>query len=212
MELGSLVHEVFQAAAEEALPNAQSEVKVDMRPFGLDSSGHIDLVSTEDGKITALEVKTVNGFASKLAVGGQGPAQGPRSSAIVQAALNGLGINADEVRIILLFMENISPSVAKKIGFTKPWQKFCAEWVLTREEYEPIAKAEIVRMNGILEIVDRGELAPRSIPDLPEGALITDPSKGSWTVEQDGMIIDAGQYWACDGYCAFKDQCLKDGA
>lgn len=235
--IGTAIHEMWQAVIQDAFPTAEVEVTVDMRPHGLDASGHIDLVVTftecpydghviapvaacpvcsgiaEKGNyVIAIELKSINGFGFKMSVGARGPAEGPRWSAIVQGSLNGLGMNADEVRIIYLSLENLSPREMDKQGWDQPWQRFSAEWIYTREEYEGIAKAEIGRMNRILEYVDDDKLAPRQIPDpnIPPKARVTDPYTGAWQLERDGQIIDAGKTWMC-GYCSFQDRCVQDG-
>lgn len=167
---------------------------------------------------TAIELKSINGFGMKMAIGARGPAEGPRTSAIIQGALNGLALDADEVVLVYLSTENLSPrelANLEKYGTVKeaqPWQKFAAEWTYTREQFEPIAKAEVARFKKILAVVDEGGLPPRAIPvDLPRGARITDPMNGGWQVVEDGMIIDSGSTWQCH-YCPYQTHCAADAA
>jgi hypothetical protein len=61
----------------------------------------------------------------------------------------------------------------------------------------------------VLDVVEAGGLAPRTIPDLPAGALVVNPSDGGWVVEEDGLYINAGNTWAC-GYCRDQDRCAQD--
>lgn len=158
---------------------------------------------------TAIELKTINGFGAKLAIGARGPAEGPRSSAILQGALNGLASGAGEVVVVYLSLENLSPREFQKIGGHFSWQKFCAEWTFPSELFLPMAIREVNRMKRILEIIDEGQLPPRSVPDLPQGARIVDPRRGTWQISQDGAITDAGSTWMC-GYCSFTERCADD--
>lgn len=211
--IGSWIHEEWQRVLTETFPGAEAEVTTDLRPFGLDGSGHCDLLLvTEDGRRIAFELKSIGGFGAKMAVGARGPARGPSLSHITQGALNGLALDADEVRIIYLSKENMSDREMTNVGFTESWQKFCYEWVYSREEYEAIAHTEIKRMNKILDYVDNGELAPRQIPDkdIPPKARIVDPSTGRWELQQDGMVLDSGSHWLC-AYCPYQSQCISDG-
>lgn len=211
--MGSHVHEVFQAYMTEIFPNAEIEVKVDMRPSGLDASGHIDMIDVNGNKKRiAVEVKSINGFGFKMAVGARGPAQGPRLAAFTQGAMNALAHDADEMRVIYFSLENLSPAEMTKLGWSEPWKKFCAEWVYSRQEYTEIAQKEIKRMNKVLEFLDEGLLPPRQIPDekIPPKARITDVNKGAWQLVEDGAVVEAGTTWHCL-YCPYRDRCNSDG-
>lgn len=209
--LGQAVHEALQAELQVAYGDqAEVEVKVDMRPFGLDSSGHIDAVVVHDGVKTAIEYKTINGFGFKMAVGARGEAEGPRTSAVLQGALNALAVDADEMVIVYCSLELLSPREHTKIGGGPEHLRFMAEWTFTREQYEPMARAEIARMQQVVSYVDQGLLAPRMIPGLPNGARITDPTKGAWQVIANGEVRDMGTTWHC-GYCRHQDRCIADG-
>lgn len=235
--LGTAVHEMFQEIivrdAATLWPGAsvRIEPKVDLSVIGLAGSAHTDAViewpahvfvtEPEPGLIIgedhppkriAIELKSINGFGFKMAIGCRGDAEGPRDSAIVQGALNALALDVDELVIINLSLESVSPREAQKMGWdeSEEWRRFTAEWTFTREEFEPIARAEVKRMNNILTTHDAGLLVPRRVPGTPPGARITDPSRGQWTVERDGSILDVGTTWQC-GYCNFRDRCTNDG-
>lgn len=203
--LGTLIHEAWQEALAAKYPNADIEPKVRIGQ----GSGHIDATVHEDDKTTVVELKTIGGFAFKMAVGERGAAQGPKSEHIIQAALNGAAVDADEVVIAYLSKEAISVNVAQRKGFDEIG-RFCAEWTFTREQYEPIANEEIKRVTGILDLLDEGTLPKRTIPggELPPGHEITDPRTGQWRVERNGQVTDVGTWWAC-GYCRFQDLCVK---
>lgn len=218
MSLGTLVHSGLEDAIKSSFPNAEFEVAVDLQPIGVSGSAHADIVTYLDQttrKVDAVvEVKTVNGFGFKsMATDFKGPAQGPRSGHILQAALSALALDADRVIIAYLSMENLSPNLARytqsDIG------RFAAEWHFTREEYETIAKREIARIQRVTGWLGVPQLiAPTSIHDdeVPVGAYVQDPSRGMWVnTDNAGAIIDTGKVWFCD-YCDWRDRCVTDQA
>lgn len=238
--LGSLIHEQWQEALQARWPDAEVEVTCSM--VGADGSGHIDavirervpategpagmIVSTEVDVLVertiAYELKTVGGFAFKGAVGAARkgtPAEGPKAAHLLQAALNGRAVDADEVIVGYLAKECISANVARRFGITDDVGRFAAEWTLTREQYEPLADLEAERVAGILGLVADGRLAARKSPEMPVGAEVTDPETGAWVVyvtqTHDGITdrveADTGSTWECD-YCAFQTACATTEA
>ena len=210
--IGHLVHDMWQEYLQLVFPEAQIEVKGVIQE--IDSSCHVDAVVTFEieGKPwkVALELKSINGFGFKMAIGARGEAEGPRGSAIKQGALNAVAMGADELVIAYVSLENLSPREAEKLGLKQPWQRFTAEWSFDKEQFTAIANDEKVRLASILAIVDDGRLAPRAIPDLPRGARITDPTSGTWTiVDEKGGITNAGTTWQCN-YCSFQSRCNAD--
>lgn len=216
MSLGTLVHSGLEDAIKATFPNAQFEVEVDLTPIGVSGSAHADIVTyldqTKPQVDAVVEVKTVNGFGFKsMATDFKGPAQGPRSGHILQAALSAMALDADRVVIAYLSMENLSPNLKRytqsDIG------RFAAEWEYDRETYTAIAKREIARIQRVTNWLGIPELiAPTTVhdDDVPEGAFIQDPSRGMWIQSTDtGGIADTGRVWFCD-YCDWKDQCIKD--
>lgn len=245
MGLGTLVHEHLQAALVKAFPTASIEHVVGAEHdevMGLPVSGRTDVFLVENKDVSpllpgvvsihpkriAIEVKTVNGFAFKKQIGaGAGPAEGPRSGAIFQAALNGRALGADEVTVVILSMECLSDQalrsfVAKVGGEPRPDRKFVAEWTWPMADLDEMVDRELKRLAKIMEMVDARlaepteiaplpPLPPRSIPlEMPARARVTDPSKGTWLLEVDGNAIQAGSTWMC-GYCDYHDQCIADG-
>ncbi len=230
--LGSRVHDLFQGVLE-ATYGADVEIERKVRTVGADGSGHIDAVVTipegtwvsapssdlhpsgADGwapKVVAIELKTVGGFAYKMAVGERGAAQGPKREHVLQAALNAAAVNADEAVVVYLAKEALSVSVAERKGFSEVG-RFAAEWTFSRHEYLPLAQAEAVRVAGILEMVAGGTLPRRRFPsdELPKGHEIVDPATGRWVVhDADGAVLDFGTYWAC-GYCRYRTLCTQVG-
>lgn len=209
--------------------------------MGIPTSGRTDVFIVEQGgegtvaykgpKRIAIEVKTINGFGFKKSVGARGDAEGPRTGAIFQAALNGRALQADEVVVIYLSLECLSDRelkalVTKTGGEPAPHRKFLAEWTWSMEELNELVDRELKRLGKVIEMTDAVVaqmeqapeddipvrlLPPRSIPlEMPARGRVTDPSKGTWQVEVDGNIMDAGSTWWC-GYCDFKDRCIADG-
>ena len=201
---------------------------------GADGSGHIDAVirmlpvevlGTPDPSrayTIAYELKTVGGFGFKAAVGAARkgtPAEGPKAAHLLQAAINGRAVDADEVIVGYLAKECISANVARRFGITDDVGRFAAEWTLTREQYEPLADLEAERVAGILDLVDAGKLAARKSPEMPPGAEVTDPETGAWVVyvtqTHDGITdrveADTGSTWECD-YCSYQTLCATTEA
>lgn len=214
--IGSLVHEEVQKVMLDAFPGASVEVTVDLRDVDLDGSAHVDIVITQDIPrwVTVIELKTISGYGMKMAIGARGTAEGPRTNAILQGALTAYALDADELVIGYLSLENLSPRELTKLGPHKTEvDRFAAEWTFTRDEYQPLAQAEIERVNAVMATVDAGLLPLRMIPDLPAGAQVTDPAKGMWQVrDAAGAVLDAGNTWVCPSYCGHRDRCIADGA
>jgi hypothetical protein len=221
--MGSLLHDQLQSALKSRWGDDINDEVVCIID-GFEGSGHADLehrsLRLEGGygtegaglpHVTVVEVKTVGGFAYKLAVGERGQAKGPSWSYVVQGALNAKALNADELVVALLARDVISVQAAQRGGFDE-LTRFCAEWTLTREEYMPVAEAEVERVSGILRLLDEGTLPKRHIPDpeLPKRHIITDPMRGTWVEHQDGQMINAGTTWHC-AYCRWQDTCAITG-
>jgi hypothetical protein len=210
--LGHLVEKALEPTVKAAFPGAQFQVKVTIDDFG---SATVDMVITEPGVedfVTVVELKTTNGFGYKMmATDFKGPAEGPRHSALVQGAMSAARLNADRLIIGYLSLENLSPDLAKSMGIGEIG-RFAAEWHYTPEQFNAIAAKETKRVLRIIEAEDAGVLVPRSIPELPIGARVTNPNNGSWTVTNEGgAVTQAGKTWQC-GYCSNRDRCNRDGA
>ena len=213
MGLGSVVHELLEPAVQAWLKNddsvqIQEEMTVELGKYG---HGHIDLVlETDDGKKIVLELKTINGFGYKMAIE-QG--QGPRHNALVQGSMYAHAIDADLLVLGYLSLENISAGRASKFGIDDIGT-FASEWHYTKEEFTPIAEAEIERLEGITSAIYDEGLTPLDIPrrfshfdpDIPFPAEITAPSNGTW---RDGT--EFGKVWQCN-YCDFQNRCVEDHA
>ncbi len=203
--LGQLVHDKWQAGMLEAYPECEIEVKCELPDIRC--AGHTDAKVGDK----VYEAKSINGFGFKQAVGASGRAEGPRSSAVLQGALNALAHDAEELHIVNISLEQISKNVAKKLPFTHNEQRMCAEWTLPREQWEPLALTEKHRMGAVLEMVDEGRSVAGWVPDMPTGAHITDPATGKWTLNDSdyGNPIEVGTTWQCI-YCSYQDTCIND--
>lgn len=220
MGIGSMVHDKLEEVLPLAFPGATCEV------VGVtvenEAAFHADVLIEQvreevrhhaDGDSIAvkglrslLELKTINGFGFKNAIGaGPRPAEGPRDNAVLQGALAAEAFDCDELVIGYLSLELVSVQEAKRHKLGEA-QRFAAEWTFTKEEYLPLAQAERARLRWIKALVDARQMPDRTIPALPEGAVITDPSNGSWVVEQDGVPVNIGTTWHCD-YCWHRDAC-----
>lgn len=208
--LGSAIHDMWQEALVARGITADIEPKVQID--GLDASGHADAVITaENGRRILYELKTTGGFSYKLKVGERGPAEGPPVAVICQSALNAMAVDADELIIGYLATEAIGrmPAQRKRIS---ELGRIVAEWSFTRDEYMPVAQAEVDRLRFILDLLDTGLLAARNVPgEMPADGVVVDPRAGRWEVHDDnGDVVDAGTFWGCD-YCSWRDVCATTG-
>lgn len=173
------------------------------------------LITFPDGSTQIVEVKTINGFGFKGVVGLKGEA-GPRHSAKVQAALNahaqGLETTNHGAWLIYVALENIGIPEAERRGVA-PLGRFMHVFYYPQDECERLAGPEMDRMRMILALTDEGQVVPRMIPDpqIPDGAVITDPKKGTWQLRNEaGEVLDVGSTWHC-AYCNQRSRCLEDG-
>jgi hypothetical protein len=211
---GSWLHDEFQKLL---VAHYGGAARIEVKCGKGDRGGHVDAevyLSEPDeveAKIIAIEAKSMDGFAYKMSVGERGKAQGPKSDHIIQAALNGKAINADEIVILYLTRGAISIQAATRNPKITEMMRVTAEWTLTREEYEPIADLEIKRITGILGLLDQDEpeLAARKIPDpeMPERHLVTDPATGTYhALNAEGLMVGVNTTWHCV-YCRHQQLC-----
>jgi hypothetical protein len=214
MWLGSMIHEAWQSALQEQFPDATVEVSVKADDMG----GRIDaVVKLETGQtrpyVVAIEAKSQGGFGYKLSSAKfQGPPEGPKLGHKLQAFLNAKRIDADEA-VIVYFAKDPNNWVADGLD---PYLRVTATWTYTREQYMPLADKEDRRIQGILALLDEGQMLPaRRAPELGDQAhLILDPLKGDWANVVDGQMVYPEKYkpfWGC-GYCDYRDVCAQTGA
>jgi len=214
--LGQLVHDALGPIIIDMYPGA-AEAKVDLRSIGIPGSAHSDLqvIADIDGHKTLVEMKSTNGFSFKTqAAKFNGPPQGPRYGAVMQALLSAAAVGIDRVVIVLVALERLSPSLvwASEAGEAG---RFLAEWHYSVSEMGDQIEAERARIARILGNVEHDELPARELadPEYPQGAVVQKPlkSKAPWSLTIGNDVVDTGTYWGC-GYCRFQATCDKDGA
>jgi len=214
--MGSMVHDALEKSIASLFPDAECEVAVDLRPIGLDGAATVDIIVTIDGRKIVVEVKSINGYGFKMAVTSfRSPPEGPRYSAVVQGALAALAADADELRVGYLSLENLSPSMALDYADEEGIGRFAAEWAFGRDEFEPVARHHVARVNRIFALAEDGILPTRQLHDpfaYPAGAVIEDPMRKMWVVRNaKGKATQTGTCWECD-YCSFRTKCIDDKA
>ena len=201
--VGTTIHEKVQAAAIEAYMDAFTE-EGKSQIEGL-TSGHYDgilttrFVGSSAEHRTLYELKTMGGTAFKKSIGfsnkGLGTPVGPRRSAVIQAALNALANDCDDILIGHISLEAISKQAAARMGLSE-MERIIAEWRIPKEVWEPIAYEEMGRLQEALDDLHIDVLPDRHAVD-DDGKVVTlDPDNSRW--------------WQCS-YCSYRDQCVQDG-
>ena len=227
MGLGTMVHEAIQehfksiGNAGNLFDSDSFDVEMETKTSipKISGSGHVDMFFTlydknkEVIRKIVVEIKTLNGFGFKMAATGfKGPAEGPRRDHIKQAALSAYALDADDVIMCYVSMENVSPSLAGKYCDDPEFGRFTAQWTYSKAEWMPFAEAEIDRIGSVLAQIDHPSkqlVAPSIENDNGNQVFITDPSTGRWELTHEGELIDSGKAWQC-GYCRYRDRCIKD--
>ena len=227
MGLGTMVHTAIQEYFEASMVNGvfdcnYYEVEMETKTSipEISGSGHVDMFFTlfdKDSKPyrkVVVEIKTLNGFGFKVAATGfKGPAEGPRRDHIKQAALSAYALDADDVIMCYVSMENVSPSIAGKYCDDAEFGRFTAQWTYSKAEWMPLAETEIARVGNVLSQIDHpsgGLVEPTIENDNGLLVSITDPATGRWELMHEDSLIDSGRAWQC-GYCRYRDRCIGDG-
>lgn len=218
MNLGTTVHDLFETQMDEQFPDSwESEVTLDLRDIGIPGSQRIDGIKTLDnGDRIPFELKTQGGFGFKMcATNFKGPPEGPRSGHRLQLAYAVVHQDAPYGVLAYLSLECLSPDIFKSIGGQHDAEKFAAEWVLSREDADILVDYERARIERVLRRVTAGDdHLTRMLhgPDrgYPTGAIVKDPTRGTWVVMVNGQPTQTGRTWMC-GYCDYRDQCIEDG-
>lgn len=215
--IGTAVHDRFDQIIPQIFPNAVAKSVVDLRNIGVEGSARPDMLIYADDTETVLdviEVKTAGGFKfKKKATNFKGVAEGPDYAHIVQAAVPALSLDAQRDVVIVYFaLENLSPSLAQKYTDSEIG-RFSAEWRYPRDVWEPIARAEVARIQRLMAWLDLKGTPTREIHDwaVPDGAIFTDPARITWQqFDMNGNVVQIGTHWSCD-YCSYRDVCIADG-
>lgn len=212
--LGTIIHEMVQAAIGRRYPGAVFEPK---GALGDITSGHADGVIDGDiisavipewqGGRALFELKTMGGFAFEKSIGLKrrnreiDNPEGPRTSALLQSAINAYVHDCDTLIIGSISLESASKGVASGAGLSEIG-RFIAEWHIPKSVWMPWAEEEISRQTNIVESARKGWLSqPNIVIDVDDLGLRTlniDPTSSR-------------PYWKCD-YCPYKETCIKDGA
>ena len=232
MGLGTMVHEsvqkYFAEAAETWKPaviggkypvdRIEVEFEVPVHLESISGSGSADMVvryfdpNNKCVWVQVIELKTINGFGFKMAATGfKGPAEGPRLSHVQQAALCARGLDADEVIICYLSMENVSPSIAQSYCDDVEFGRFTAQWSFDRATYEELALLEMDRLQALLVADDPVDVERQVYNDWTNIVTISNPRTGAYEeYADDGTLVNAGKIWNCN-YCRYQDRCIADG-
>lgn len=212
MQLGTDMHARIETILAARMPHLEFEGKVDLRELGIDGSGHFDMWDPQTK--TLYEIKTINGFGfKKLAAWAN--ATGPRFSHVMQAGLYGTVLGAEQVCIVYLNQEVISPNEQDKNSL-EPIESWVTTFTIPIDDID--VAGEITRLKFVFDTLDDEELGldavPRYEPEMPPAARVTQPKpvKGNapWVkLNAEGQPEKAGNTWRC-GYCAWQTRCQKD--
>lgn len=224
--LGETIHEYFQGAVYEIFGSEWEihvELKVDLAAIEIDGSLHGDVVlrHRDSGRKLAVEIKSINGMGFKdSACTFRGkPPTGPRVSHVLQGGMLAEAEHCDQLVIIYLAMENVSPDLAAWTG-TSDAGRFCAQWTLYPDEWVNLVNLERIRLQKVNAAITlaKGRQIRRLMHDLelPIGATVDDPmpTKGHarWVVRNsEGNVTQTGTTWRC-AYCSWRHRCILDGA
>jgi hypothetical protein len=208
--MGTYIHERVQDAIGRRYPGARFEVKSQIGTTSGSADGVFDeetilfVVVHWDGGKVLYELKTVGGFAFDKAIGlnrkayKQADPKGPRPSAIVQAGLNALANGCETVIVGYIGMESVSKGLAEKLDLG-PFERFIAEWHIPREVWEPMAQAELQRIDLLTTYLEEKE--------IPDGTAFDD-EKEEWIPVSPNA---ARPHWTCQ-YCPHLTTCLAHEA
>ena len=205
-EIGNAVHASIQAALE-CDGNGwyfESEVPLDLTEvskkvgLGVESfalSGHCDGIITniEQNTRTILEIKTVSGYAAKLAW-----SNGPKREHIAQAGLYALGAEADSILIVYVAKEG-DWRAGIKAGDMRQWEYGLHEIHPDGgQSVYDIAMDELRHFQIAARYYAKDQIAPCYVPD--------DNGELQFVEERPGYMQKGGKPWNCV-YCSWNTTC-----
>jgi hypothetical protein len=219
--LGTIIHEALQDSISRKFPSALFEFasKVDnvsgscdaliaISDFEFTGPWEIDFYRNQ-GTHALYELKTMGTYSFDKQVGWNrmrglvNSPEGPAVKAIAQAGMNALGIMAKNPEISIewvvmgsITFEALSKNKAANMG-VEGTNRFLAEYYIPRNEWEPLAQAELDRMDSIASVVYDGYLPERTSVADDGGSVVT-------------LNPHSSKFWQCD-YCAFRTICERDG-
>lgn len=204
MNLGSLIHEALQQRILARYPEAKVEFK---SQAGDHVSGSADTFLELTFGDVLYELKTMGSFPFKKAMGYKGmfknikrdEPQGPSSGHVTQAGMNALGAEKESgkriewVVIGVVTYEPIRRDEADAMQISE-LDRFLGEFHYPREVWEPLALAELARLDEAAADIQAGY--------LPDRFAVND--------EGQEVMLNLEQ-WQCD-YCPHLTTCMRDGA
>lgn len=213
--IDGLVRDAWRAALQDTYPDAQINARV--RVEGLDATGWADAIidtatATGEPWRILITAHAAGGWAYKNRIGvNDTPPEGPSPPHLLETALLGAAVAADEIVVGYLSTEVVAAWLAEKHNLPET-TRYVAEWSYPATTFIPWAEQERDRLAGIAALVDTGQLPARKIPGLPPGAVIVDPRSGRWEQrDRSGRTWDTDTTWSCR-YCGWQDVCVTAGA
>lgn len=210
-----LVRDAWRTALQDTYPDAQINARIHVAELA--ATGWADAVvettnATGEPWRILITAHAAGGWAYKNRIGvNDTPAEGPSPGHLLEAALLGAAVAADEIVVAYLSTEVVAGWLADKHVLPET-TRYVAEWSYPAATYRPWADQERDRLAGIAALVDTGELPARKIPGLPVGAVVVDPRTGRWEQrDRSGRAWDTDTTWACR-YCGWKDVCATASA
>ena len=205
-DIGNAVHESIQAALDAGGDDwrFEAEVPIDLteasklvghgiEEFGL--SGHCDGIITDQrhGTRTIVEIKTVGGYAAKLAWAG-----GPKREHIAQAALYAVGAEADAILIVYVAKEG-DWRAGIKAGDVVQWEYGLHDVHPDGgQSVYDIALDELRHFQYADRYHRKGELSPAYVPD--------DDGELHLVHDRPEYMQKGGKPWNC-AYCNYNTVC-----
>lgn len=212
--IGTLIHEAMQAEIGKVYITAQFELSSKLGNYlsgstdALVESREIKERTGDDlgGTHVLWELKSMGEWAFDNQMGYNRKSMkvynnghGPKRGAVAQAGMNALGIEASDpaIRIETVLMGSVcvttlSVSKAKQME-VEGFDRYGAEFTIPRNEWEPLALAELGRMELIGLTLEHQTL----------------PDRIAWD-ESELYLNPRGKDWQCD-YCPFRSLCVSDG-
>ncbi len=189
----------FEAEVPIDLTEVSKKVGHGVEEFGL--SGHCDGIITQNGSEikTIVEIKTVSGYAAKLAWPYPGRDEGPKREHVAQASLYALGIEAESILLVYVAKES-DYRVGVKAGDMMQWEFGLHETTDYWGGQTPydIAMQELRHFQYAARFYAKDQIAPAFVPnDHGELVLVHDRPE---------YMQKGGKPWNC-AYCQYNTVC-----
>ena len=211
-EIGNAVHKSIQDALDcdgngwyfEAevpidLTEVSKKVGHGIEEFGL--SGHCDGIITQNGSgiKTIVEIKTVSGYAAKLAWPYPGNDAGPKREHVAQATLYALGVEAESIMLVYVAKEGDYRS-GIKAGDIMQWDFHLHETTDYWNGQTPydIAMNELRHFQYANRYFSKGQVAPALVPN--------DDGELKLIIDRPEYMQKGGKPWNCS-YCNYNTMC-----